>query len=223
MNATRTEAVGRMMAGLVLLSLGCHVANAEPLDLDLTFNGTGKVVTNLQLDPQFSQDIARAVAIAQDGKIIVVGTAYSGDQKGYDFVLVRYKPDGSIDGQAFGTNGRVITDFSSGHDDAVGVVIQPEDGKIVVAGRVQDQSGEFESSDFALARYSPNGALDPSFGTNGLVRVDFGGFESASGIALQADGKIVVAGARQTNGNNSDFLIARFLPNGCVYRKPHPL
>jgi uncharacterized delta-60 repeat protein len=154
-----------MMAGLVLLSLGCHVANAEPFDLDLTFNGTGKVVTNLQLDPQFSQDIARAVAIAQDGKIIVVGTAYSGDQKGYDFVLVRYKPDGSIDGQAFGTNGRVITDFSFGHDDAVGVVIQPEDGKIVVAGRVQDQSGEFESSDFALARYSPNGALDPSFGT----------------------------------------------------------
>jgi uncharacterized delta-60 repeat protein len=214
MNATRTEAVGRMMAGLVLLSLGCHVANAEPLDLDLTFNGTGKVVTNLQLDPQFSQDIARAVAIAQDGKIIVVGTAYSGDQKGYDFVLVRYKPDGSVDGQAFGTNGRVTTDFPSGNDDAVGVVIQP-DGKIVVAGTVLDQSGELNSSDFALARYSPNGVLDPSFGTNGLVRVDFGGVESASGIALQPDGKIVVAGQRQSNGN-SDFLIARFLPNGAL-------
>jgi uncharacterized delta-60 repeat protein len=203
-----------MMTGVVLLSLGCHVANAEPLDLDLAFNGTGKVATNLQLDPQFAQDIARAVAIAQDGKIIAVGTAYSGEQKGYDFVLVRYKPDGSIDAQAFGTNGRVITDFASGHDDAVGVVIQP-DGKIVVAGTVQDQSGEFKSSDVALARYSANGALDPSFGTNGLVRVDFGDFELASSIALQPDGKIVVAGARQSNGN-SDFLIARFLSNGAL-------
>jgi uncharacterized delta-60 repeat protein len=207
MTSVRTECVGRMV-GVLLLSLVCEFANAEPLDLDLAFNGTGKVVTNLQLDRQFPQDIARAVAVAQDGKIIVVGTAYSGDQKGYDFALVRYKPDGSIDEQAFGTNGRVTTDFSSANDDAVGIVIQPDE-KIVIAGTVQDEGG----SDFALARYNTNGTPDPSFGTNGLVRVDFGGLESASAMALQADGKIVVAGARRSNGN-SDFLIARFLPNG---------
>jgi uncharacterized delta-60 repeat protein len=215
MNSATTDGVGRIMIAVVSLSLGCQVANADPLDLDLAFNGTGKVVTNLQLDPQFAQDIARAVAIAQDGKIIAVGTAHNGDQKGYDFALVRYKPDGSIDAQAFGTSGRVTTDFTSANDDAVGVVIQP-DGKIVVAGTVMDQSGDLKSSDLALARYSPNGTLDPGFGTNGLVRVDFGSFELASSIALQPDGKIVVAGARQSNGVNSDFLIARFLANGAL-------
>ncbi len=99
---------------------------------------------------------------------------------------------------SFGSSGKVTTDFG-GSDAASAVAIQP-DGRIVTAGR----SG---SGDFALARYNADGSLDPSFGSGGKVTTDFGGFDVASGVALQADGKIIAAGQ---GGSGSDFALARY-------------
>jgi uncharacterized delta-60 repeat protein len=202
------------LIGMVALLFECPVAAAGPLDLDPTFNkGSGKVVTSFQLHPE-----ALAVALQKkDGKIIAVGHADNGDPTGEDFALVRYNPDGSID-KAFGTdnNGRVSTDFGL-EDSAYGVVIQP-DGKIVVAGDVVDldviDPYAPKSGDFALARYNSDGTLDTSFGKSGRVQTDFGAYESATGVALLQDGKIVVVGQQQPNGNDSNFLIARYMPNG---------
>jgi uncharacterized delta-60 repeat protein len=196
--------------GLVALLCECPLAAAGPLELDPTFNGTGKVVTNFQLDSQFAQDIGRDIAVLQDGTIIAVGAAYAGEQKQDDFALVRYLANGST-----AQGSMVHTDFNSTVDEAYAVVIQP-DGKIVVAGFVQDQSGDSKSVDFALARYDPDLTLDESFGNNGLVRTDFGAFEAAYDVALQPDDKIVVVGQREPNGNDSDFLIARYMPNGAL-------
>lgn len=91
---------------------------------------------------------------------------------------------------SFGDDGTVITDFGV-NDVANGVASQP-DGKTVAAGYTQDPAN---GSDFAVARFNPDGSLDSGFGNGGKVRTDFGGSDDrGSAVAVQADGKIVVAG-----------------------------
>src|SRR5919106_887285 len=117
------------IVGAVALVLAIvNPAAAPPGDLDPTFDGDGKVNTDFAGTP----DQARGVAIQGDGKIVAAGLAIvSGNE---DFVLVRYKTDGSLDA-TFDGDGKVTTDFA-GHeqpDQARGVAIQA-DGKIVAAG-----------------------------------------------------------------------------------------
>ena len=105
----------------------------------------------------------------------------------------------------FGTGGIVITDFG-GVENAGGVAIQP-DGKIVVAG----ESNTIVDRNFAVARYLPDGTLDPTFGSGGVVFTGFGGFEYFSSVIVQTDGKIVGGGRF-----DSDFALVRYLPNGAL-------
>src|ERR1051325_9424090 len=101
---------------------------------------------------------------------------------------------GDID-PSFGTGGRVISDVSMNFDEAHAVAVQ-SDGKIVVAGFAQPS--EDDSRDFAVLRYGSTGAPDSSFGTEGRVLTDFfGGLDEADAVAIQPDGKIVVAGEAQ--------------------------
>jgi uncharacterized delta-60 repeat protein len=165
--------------------------------LDSTFGTGGKVTT--AIGP--GTDRASAVAMQSDGKIVVSVRSSIGD-----FVLVRYNPNGSLDG-AFGSGGIVTTDVSSSEDNANAVTIQP-DGKIVAAG--------YGYSDFALARYNSNGSLDSMFGVGGLVATPIGSaFANASDVMLQSDGMIVVAGTA-FNGSNYDFAVARYNTNGSL-------
>ena len=98
---------------------------------------------------------------------------------------------GSLD-PSFGNGGFVSTQIGSPDDRANAVVIQP-DGKIVTAGATLNQKGT--TSDFALTRYNPDGSPDTSFGTNGYVITNFStGSSYANALAIQPDGKIVVAG-----------------------------
>ena len=165
--------------------------------LDTSFNGSGKVTTIFGGDTR-----AFAVAVQRDGKIIAAGGTMS--PFAADFALVRYNPDGSLD-TSFGIGGKVTTDFG-GFDSATGVAIQA-DGKIVVVG----EGGP--SSDFVLARYNPDGSLDAGFGNGGRVTTDFGGFDAASGVAMQEDGKIVAAGR---GGFFIVFALARYNADGSL-------
>src|SRR5262249_26238123 len=103
-------------------------------------------------------------------------------------------------------------------DEATSLALQP-DGKIVVAGFSQyNATGDY---DFAVARLLSNGVLDPSFDTDGkqTVAFDRGGSnnDQANGVALQPDGKIVLAGISQINSTgNYDFAVARLLSNGAL-------
>jgi uncharacterized delta-60 repeat protein len=113
--------------------------------------------------------------------------------------------DGTLDPD-FGNAGLVVTDFGGSYDRAVAVDIQA-DGKIVAAG-ITNTSGGY---DFALARYNPDGTLDPTFGTAGLVTTDFGGTgDTAYAVAIQADGKIVAAGWAIGDEYHLDFALARY-------------
>jgi uncharacterized delta-60 repeat protein len=154
---------------------------------------------------------ARASAIQSDGKIIVAGSI-GVPPDGADFVLVRFKTDGSLDA-TFGIGGKVTTDFGQ-WDWATAIAIQP-DGKIIAAGT----GGTASNRDFALARYSPDGSPDVTFGVGGKVTTDFYGLhENVGALAIQSDGKIVAAGLVYQSGlaTSSDFGLVRFNPNGSL-------
>ena len=175
--------------------------------LDDTFGVDGWVRT----DCGSFEDETKAIAYQpEDGKIIVAGYALDGLQ--YNFALVRYNPDGSLD-TGFGVSGLVTTDLTGDQDQAQALVIQP-DGKIVLAGSVKRAIPYYR--DFGLVRYLPDGTIDPSFGINGRVITDFnGGRDFAYAITLQSDGMIVVAGTAQEGADGDyEFALARYTPTG---------
>ncbi len=172
-------------------------------DLDITFDGDGKVTTNFGGD----YDQANCVAIQSDGKIVVAGSSWNGNS--YVFALTRYNSNGSLD-TTFDGDGTVTTDIGGSNDGANSVAIQ-SDGKIVVVGN--SFSGRMK---FALARYNPNGSLDTTLNGDGIVTTSIGRSSAyAYSVAIQSDGKIVVAGSSD-NGNDSEFALTRYNSNGSL-------
>jgi uncharacterized delta-60 repeat protein len=137
---------------------------------------------------------ANDLAIQPDGKILVAGPA------GGDFGVARVMTTGIYD-PTFGSNGQVSFDFG-GADVANAIALQP-DGKVLVAGT--------DGDGFAVARLTPSGALDPSFGVGGKATVNFTGVDEARGMALQPDGAIVLVGSTTFGTAPPDFAIARLL------------
>lgn len=199
-------------SAVMALILSGQIAQAADGDVDPTFGIDGKVLT----DFDHSTDIANAVAIQADGKIVVVGTTYrDNDFSNEDFAVTQYNPDGTLD-KAFGIGGKVQTDFPGLAAVASSVVVQP-DGKIVVAG------GAFPLftflGDFKVVRYNSNGSLDTSFGDGGIVTTTFPEGSYAFDVALQNDGKIIAAGTVFVDFNpgessNTDFALARYNADG---------
>ena len=164
--------------------------------LDSSFDGDGKLTT-----PFNGSDYATSVVVQADGQIVVAGYAAF-----VDFALVRYNRDGSLD-TSFDGDGKLTTNFG-GNDYAQSVAVQT-DGKIVVAGYT-DNAGR----DFALVRYNRDGSLDTSFDGDGKLTTNFGGNDYAQGLAVQRDGKIIVAG--YTDNGGRDFALARYNSNGSL-------
>jgi uncharacterized delta-60 repeat protein len=167
--------------------------------LDPSFSGDG-----LQTTP-FAYSSVAAVAIQDDGKIVVVGGT-GGEGRFRDFAIARYNPNGSLD-TSFSGDGKQRTDL--GGSDAAEAVVLQDDGKIVVAGAYGG------SGRFALARYNPNGALDPSFSGDGKTVTAFGS-GGARGVALQPDGKIVAVGGTGGYRESQDFALARYKTDGSL-------
>lgn len=178
-----------LICGLPLFLMPGSVQAAAG-DLDPTYGNGGKVTTPTSF---FISD----AAVQTDGKIIAVG----------DFVA-RYKLNGSLD-PTFGSGGRVF--LSSGFY-ANAVVIQP-DGKIIAAGRIVSVHGPYFQGTFALMRLNRNGSLDTTFGAGGLATIRFlpDSWDRINDVALQPDGKIVVAGAVDFD---NWFALARFKSDG---------
>jgi uncharacterized delta-60 repeat protein len=168
---------------------------------DPSFGGDGQVD---HTDPLFTTAAFASVAIQPDGKILVGGYTYPSPQ---DFLIVRLTASGSLD-TTFGGDGIVTIDFDGDHDRISKVLVQP-DGNIV-AGGYAAIDGDF---DFAVARLFPNGSLDTDFGGDGQATVPFGGSDIAVDMALQTNGKIVLAG--WTSGQiDTDWAVARLNFNG---------
>lgn len=122
------------------------------------------------------------------------------------------QPAGTLD-PTFGNGGKVITSITSGQDKAYGVAIQT-DGKLIVAGH---STSTATGKDFAVIRYNSDGSLDSTFGNSGVVTTDLqlGSDDVVYSVALQTDGKIVLAGYSD-NGSNKDAAMVRYNSNGTL-------
>lgn len=169
--------------------------------LDPCLSGDGKQTTTWT---GTSYEVAEAVAMGP-GQEIVVGGTYSPY-----FAVARYKPNGSLD-TSFSNNGKVKTDF--GNSAFLNDVAVQSDGKIVAVGYTLNANW-----DLALARYNTDGTPDTSFGGDGKVttEVAIGQDDFATAVALQTDGKIVVAGYSGAAGANRDFIVLRYNSDGSL-------
>ena len=165
-------------------------AFADPGDLDTGWDMDGKLLAD-----EFLR--IPDMAVQSDGKPLAVW-GNSGDLS-----VVRYNTDGSLD-TSFDGDGRASID-PGGFEQTWRVAIQP-DGKIVVVGNADTNQG-----DFAVARFNANGTPDTSFNGTGFVTTDIGANSSdgARGVAIQSDGKIVVAGT-----SDSDWAVVRYTSTG---------
>jgi uncharacterized delta-60 repeat protein len=178
--------------------------------LDTDFDGDGLVTTDFG---GTDADIVFDMALAPEGKIVVVGATIPAGSGQLDFALARYETSGALD-LTFDEDGRVVTELGGLVEILSSVAVQ-SDGRIVAAG-ISDAADPNVNGDFALLRYTVSGALDASFDGDGLVLTDFGNpVDWAFGVTLQPDGKIVAAGATGDNVTN-DFALARYHANGAL-------
>jgi uncharacterized delta-60 repeat protein len=195
-------------AGLLVARFGTNGA------LDGSF-GSGGLVRGPSisgaLDPN---SIGRAVAIQSDGKIVVVGKATGADGTGTDGIVIeRYTSNGSLD-TSFGSGGVVLA--AAGQlGDGYGVAIQ-SDGKIVASGTADASGSGGVTPRVAVVRVNANGALDSSFGSHGLDILDLGAYSMALAVAVQSDGKIVIAGSQAPGLQVPNALIARLTASGAL-------
>ncbi len=167
---------------------------------DDTFGSNG-VVT-------YPNGAAQAVAIQQDGKIVIEGmTSINTNSHNYDTALsLRFNSDGTLD-TSFGSNGVVTYNPIGTHQIVIYAAAIQQDGKIVVAG--------YQDSVSLILRYNPDGTLDTNFGTNGVLFDNDGGIVSAANaasadaVAVQSDGKIIAAG-----GGANGILVWRYNTDG---------
>jgi len=173
----------------------------SPAEIDTDFGVGGLATADFG-----GTDSGAAVALQPDGKIVVAGDTEIGDD--YDFAIARFNQDGSLD-TSFSSDGLARTSITGDSDRAKAVALQP-DGKLIAAGSTPGESGYY--ADFALARFNNDGSLDPTFGVSGITTTDIEtGSDYAYAIALQPDGKILVAG--HTFGG---FALLRYNANGTV-------
>jgi uncharacterized delta-60 repeat protein len=182
----------------------------NPGELDLTFDGDGKVTTT-------GATVAMDVALQTDGKIVVAGRRTpSGDPAFDDFAVVRYTASGALD-TTFGGTGVVLTDVTTNRGDQAKAVAIQSDGKIIAAGHTTNkrQSPNCHAScnlEFALVRYNANGTLDSSFGSGGKVITNMGASDDTiQEIVIQPDGKIVAVGQ-----SSNRVALARYNSNGTL-------
>ncbi len=174
--------------------------------LDSAFGANGVVSTTIGSD-----SAANALALQPDGKILLAGYA---DDSGDDFALARYNPNGTPD-TGFGTAGITTTAICSGYDAICALAVQP-DGKILAGGYATDGLDEY----LVLARYTVTGTLDSAFGSSGVVTKTLSTaspkVDRINDIAIQPDGKIIVAGYSSAGASDGYGLLVRYNADGTL-------
>ena len=197
-------------------------SDGKLLALGLSSNGKDKYVAAASYESDGSPDVSfhidriltdhlnqgdthfTSTAIQGDGKIVAAGYTWNGSN--YDFALVRYNLNGSLD-DTFSNDGKQITDISS-FDDRVSAIAIQGDGKIVVVGSA--------GGHFGVARYNNDGSPDNTFDDDGLKTIDIGSSDSATSVALQSDGKIVIGGTALVRLNINGSLDISFDGDGMI-------
>jgi uncharacterized delta-60 repeat protein len=183
-----------------VFALARYNADGSP---DNTFRGGGKLTASIN-----NYERANALVVQNDGKIVIAGTTFGTTN---DFALMRFNSDGTTD-NTFGTAGIVTTSFGGFQNEAFAVSIHPN-GKIIASGYTYKNFND----DFALACYNPDGSLDNTFGTGGIVITDFGTEGDISyTMDILPNGKIVLAGSCDFGTAGSSFALAQYNPDGSL-------
>jgi uncharacterized delta-60 repeat protein len=214
--AVAVDSQGRIVAG-------GSGALADPARPGASGFALARYLPNGALDPSFSEDgkveadfghiraDVRAVLIDPEGRIVAVGTTTSFDGIGSAIALARFLPDGTPD-PSFGTGGLVETRLGlSGAGDAA----FDAEGRIVVAGTGQRQGALLPT----IARYLPDGSLDPGFGDGGIKEIRLSRFAAVRAIGVDGDGRIDVLGDSSRSRGSGRIVVARLLAGGSLDRK----
>lgn len=198
------------------LALLAPLACAAPGDLDPAFGLDGRALVGF--GPGVAQ--ARAMARLPDGRLVLVGS--SGEDPFDDYCAITVLTAAGVPDPSFGTDGRLEIDLNAGRvNTCTSVAVQP-DGRIVLAGS-RDTGIPEGTRDFVVMRLHPDGSFDESFSDNGYAFVNFAlpgplvrSIDQANALALQPDGRIVVAGNAERAPGDHDFALVRFLPDGTL-------
>ena len=181
--------------------------------LDPNFGSGGTAITSSQGSntPSFSYAATLyPTGSTGDEKILEVGTGLIGRSNG--IALVRFNPDGSLD-TSFGKQGMVFTSLRQGSSGATGVVLQPNGTSLPKIVAVASYHG----SNIELVRYNPDGSLDKTFGSNGVVSTQLTSSSNTGFFQLALDpvtGDLIVAGSVQVNSTTNEGFLAAYTPNG---------
>jgi uncharacterized delta-60 repeat protein len=183
-------------------------ALAAPGDLDPSFGIGGVVETRQAILQDHFRETAVGMAIGPQDEIFVLGAVprqCSGDCP-VDLEVTRYNRNGSRDA-SFGSAGRVllaIDPATTAREPAA--IAATRGGKVVVAAGFGD--------DVAVFRLASNGNLDPGFAGGGMAVADFGGRDGVAAVAVQPDGRVIVAGTRETPVEGFQSMLVRFTAGG---------
>ncbi|MGE0028207.1 MAG: hypothetical protein AB7O78_04465 [Thermoleophilia bacterium] len=173
-------------------------------DLDPSFaGGSGRTLLDFG-----AEAVGNDLALQPDGRIVLAGALNDGPKQ--DLLVARLRaPQGDLDPSFGGGDGWTSVDLG-GDDAAAAVAIQP-DGRIVAAG----SAGRAGGDDILVARFLADGQPDPSFAGDGTATMDLGGVDIGWDVALQPDGRIVVAGlTARDDASPGDMAVARLMPDG---------
>lgn len=202
------QADGKIVVGGFVNSTGAIARLNTNGSLDTSFASGGKLTSSINSSP------SGGVVIQVDGKIVLGGYANGGKRTGYDFELARYNGSGSID-TSFGNGGVATADFA-GLEDRIRAVTIDGNNNIVAAGSTSTGLGA-ATRNFAVARFTPSGQLDSTFGSGGKVTTDiFGNFDDCYGLAIQSNGQIIAAGFGSVSATNAYFALIRYNGNGTL-------
>jgi uncharacterized delta-60 repeat protein len=173
----------------------------------------GKIITDFGRN----FDFLTSIAIDTNDRIVLAGgsTSVLSSNGVSELALARYLSNGQLD-VTFGTQGKVIAQFSNNPaNSAQGIKIDSID-RIVVAGNTT--KNQFLNSDFGVARFTSAGILDTTFGNQGAITTDFGNnsFDNANGVAIDWEGRIVVVGSTDVSGGKTEFALARYTTTGAL-------
>ncbi|MEN8224533.1 MAG: T9SS type A sorting domain-containing protein [Bacteroidota bacterium] len=183
---------------VVLVLITIQPICAQPGSLDLTFGTDGIVISPLTIQSEQGYK----VVVQPDGKILLAG--FQEENNIGDYIIARYNADGSLDNN-FGNGGFAVIDGGTDSEYAYDMVLQ-DDGKVLLGGSAYNQYTTVD--DFALLRLNADGSPDNTFGTSGIVMTDINGeFDNAFSMALQDDGKILLAGHTYISGKRNACVV----------------
>lgn len=181
--------------------------------LDGTFGNGGRVYTDFVT---MQEELALAIVIQSDGKIVLGGEGYFSGPGGSVltslFTLARYKTNGALDPD-FNHDGKITADWPNAFSEGVLDLAIGPNGRVVAAGYAMLPADRADETTMAVARFTSDGAFDEGFSSNGKTFVDFTetDFELGAAVAVDSSNRVVVG-----SGVNNKFGLARLTSGGVL-------